>query len=147
MFIATISGYIGALDQTVTQSGKQMMKMRIGVKVRQKDETGQWGDATEWCEVVAFDDAIQRWHMFKVGDAVELTGRPNFHTYMKRDGTIGKTIEFSGIEGGMPSIRFAPGGGRGNGDEGNAPQSGNRGGRYERPAPAQELRDIEDVNF
>lgn len=140
MFVLNASGTIGRIIEIPADSGKLRVKMRIACNVDVKNRQYQWEKTTFWVQVEAWEDIAQSWlNRYKVGDSVEVCGRPNFVVYTNDEGQTSKTIEVYGIEGGTPTVRWTPG--RGNSDESNAapPPATSRYRGNPRPAANDDL--------
>lgn len=141
MFTLTASGFIGSMNLKTTPSGAKLMILRIGCNTSVKDERShQWRKETFWVEALAWNERADEWEKrFKVGDAVEVTGRPNFRTWTNASGETAKTITVYGMEGETPNVSWATGR-SGAGEASPAAEAGAaprepRAGRYRSQAP------------
>lgn len=139
MFTLNATGFIGSITVKPTPSGAKLLIMRIGCETSIKDdETKQWRDETFWVEAIAWNEKADEWEKrFSVGDAVELSGRPNFRIWTNKNGETTKTITLYGQEGETPKIWFVPSKNPNRQAQGGQPARG----RYQQQAPADDRND------
>lgn len=52
MIKATTTGYLGGDAQIKTIGGREYVPLSLATNGREKDESGQWQDVTQWIEVL-----------------------------------------------------------------------------------------------
>lgn len=156
MFTISVSGYVASMRRNTTRNGKEMLVLRFSVKTPVMNESMDWVDRTFWCEATAWGEKCDQWErLFKVGDAIEVTGRFNYDIFNNpKTGTTSETVIVYGMEGSTPNIRYAIG--KSGGEKpaeggGQRPERGQQqGGRYRnsaQQAPTHPDDDLGEIPF
>ncbi|MEC7751706.1 MAG: single-stranded DNA-binding protein [Myxococcota bacterium] len=120
-----------------TNSGSAVCNLRLACTERVKDGEGNWGDRTEWVDVVVWGrDAENAGQWLRKGRQVYVEGRLQTRSFTDRDGNdrrrtevVARQIMFLGRDGG-PSGGGGYGGGGGNQSGGGYGGGQSGGGGY-----------------
>ena len=133
-----------------TNSGNAVCNLRLACTERAKDGEGNWGDRTEWVDVVLWGrDAENAGQWLRKGRQVYVEGRLQTRSFTDRDGNdrrrtevVARQVMFLGRDGG---------GGGGGGSYGGGGQSSGGGygggGSSETPAPSSGGYDDDPIPF
>ena len=77
----------------------QLTIMRIVAKTYKRSrKNGQWGDVDTWYEISAVGKEAESWNRFSEGDAIVLSGIPDYECYLRKDGTPGMQVYLQNVQ-------------------------------------------------
>jgi single-strand DNA-binding protein len=100
MLQATLSGNVGAdAELTYTPDGKPMLRFNVASNFRERDQSGNWQDKTEWCRVTLLGQRAESLAQYIVkGTRVVCVGSLKARPWTTQDGTIRAGLELLASE-------------------------------------------------
>lgn len=94
MIKATITGYLGGDAQIKKVGGREYVALSLATNSREKDESGQWQDVTQWIEVLWGNTSSGLVQYLKRGIAILVHGTLRASVYIDKNGypRIGMTL-------------------------------------------------------
>ena len=86
MIKATTTGYLGGDAQIKTIGGREYVALSLATNSREKDESGQWQDVTQWIEVLLWNKGSSLVQYLKRGTAVLAHGTLRTSVYIDKNG-------------------------------------------------------------
>jgi len=98
-------GTLGA--DPVANEGGTAMKIRLATNSRTKDkETGEWGDTTEWHNLVLLGKSVPRMaKLLRKGDTIHVSGSVRYDTFVGKDGVKKYFTEIVCFEAGIVNCK------------------------------------------
>ena len=141
----SIIGRLGAdPEMRYTPSGRAVTELRVAVNQSTRNQAGGWDEATDWFRVSVWGDRAERVaEQLRKGSSVFVEGRFRTREYQGRDGEKRISLEISADS----VVSLDP---RARDEEGGAGYGAARPAaapRQERPAPADDAGDFDDLPF